>query len=85
MKRRQFPVILAFAMTINKSQGQSFDHVGIYLPEPVFAHGQLYVALTRVRYHENLKVLINDNFYQGLFFENSRTFTKNIVIQELFN
>ena len=48
MKRRQFPVILAFAMTINKSQGQSFDHVGIYLPEPVFAHGQLYVALTRV-------------------------------------
>ena len=71
MKRRQFPVILAFAMTINKSQGQSFDHVGIYLPEPVFAHEQLYVALTRVRYHENLKLLINDNF------------TKNIVLKEL--
>ena len=40
LKRRQFPVMLAFAMTINKAQGQSFDHVGIYLPEPVFAHGQ---------------------------------------------
>ena len=36
LKRLQFPVLLAFAMTINKSQGQTFDRVGIYLPEPVF-------------------------------------------------
>ena len=45
MNRRQFPVKLAFAMTINKSQGQSLQHTGLWLPEPVFAHGQLYVAL----------------------------------------
>ncbi len=32
MKRRQFPVRLAFAMTINKAQGQTFKKVGIYLP-----------------------------------------------------
>ncbi len=32
-------------MTINKAQGQSLEHVGVYLPAPVFAHGQLYVAL----------------------------------------
>ncbi|EFX69183.1 hypothetical protein DAPPUDRAFT_36792, partial [Daphnia pulex] len=38
IKRLQFPVLLAFAMTINKSQGQTFDRVGIYLPEPVFSH-----------------------------------------------
>jgi ATP-dependent DNA helicase PIF1 len=45
--RRQFPVQLAFAMTINKAQGQTMGTVGIYLPELVFTHGQLYVALFR--------------------------------------
>ncbi|UYV73040.1 hypothetical protein LAZ67_10001648 [Cordylochernes scorpioides] len=34
----QFPVKLAFAMTINKSQDQTLEMVGIYLPEPVFSH-----------------------------------------------
>ncbi len=42
----QFPVRLAFAMTINKSQGQSVTYVGLDLCTPVFSHGQLYVALS---------------------------------------
>ena len=47
LKRLQFPIRLAAAMTINKSQGQSLDAVGIYLKDPVFSHGQLYVAILR--------------------------------------
>lgn len=58
LSRRQFPVQVAFAMTINKSQGQTIDHVGIYLPEPVFSHGQLYVALSRCPTFTNLHMFI---------------------------
>ena len=47
LKRLQFPVRLAFAMTINKSQGQSVEHVGINLQTSVFSHGQLYMAFSR--------------------------------------
>ena len=48
LKRIQFPIRPAFAVTINKSQGQTFQRIGIYLLDPVFAHGQLYVAFSLV-------------------------------------
>ncbi|GJT32310.1 ATP-dependent DNA helicase PIF1-like protein [Tanacetum coccineum] len=57
-KRVQFPIRLCFAMTINKAQGQTLDFVGVYLKEPVFSHGQLYVALSRARTAKHAKVLI---------------------------
>lgn len=57
-KRTQFPIRLCFAMTINKAQGQTLDFVGIYLHEPVFSHGQLYVALSRAKTSKGVKLLI---------------------------
>ncbi|XP_021762953.1 ATP-dependent DNA helicase PIF1-like [Chenopodium quinoa] len=56
-QRNQFPIKLSFAMTINKSQGQTLDQVLIYLPRSCFSHGQLYVALSRARSADKVKVV----------------------------
>jgi hypothetical protein len=57
--RRQFPVKVAYCITINKSQGQTFNRALVVMPTPVFAHGQLYVALSRVGTPEGLRVAGN--------------------------
>ncbi|PUZ75068.1 hypothetical protein GQ55_1G118800 [Panicum hallii var. hallii] len=60
-KRKQFLIRLSFAMTINKAQGQTIPNVGIYLPEPVFLHEQLYVVLSGCVSHESTWVLAKRN------------------------
>jgi hypothetical protein len=60
-RRRQFPIRVAFSITINKSQGQTLDRVGLYLPRPCFSHGQLYVALLRVRSSTDVKVCVKNS------------------------
>lgn len=57
--RRQFPVSLAFSMTINKAQGLEFKRLGVYFPVSVFAHGQMYVTFSRTpAIEENMKVFV---------------------------
>eukprot|EP00232_Nephroselmis_pyriformis_P022515 CAMPEP_0182856208 /NCGR_PEP_ID=MMETSP0034_2-20130328/2297_1 /TAXON_ID=156128 /ORGANISM="Nephroselmis pyriformis, Strain CCMP717" /LENGTH=426 /DNA_ID=CAMNT_0024987257 /DNA_START=197 /DNA_END=1474 /DNA_ORIENTATION=+ len=74
--RRQFPIRQAFAMTINKSQGQTLDSCAIYLPNDVFSHGQLYVAMSRCRTKAGVKVYTS---------ETSGAFVKNVVFHEILN
>ncbi|KAG2464244.1 PIF6 helicase, partial [Polypterus senegalus] len=84
LRRQQFPVTLAFAITINKAQGQTLEKVGIYLPEPVLSHGQLYVALSRVRSFPDVVVNVVDGPEQGKLLPNSdRVFTKNVVYNDI--
>jgi len=78
LKRLQFPVRLAFTMTINKSQGQSVEHVGINLQILVFSHGQLYVAFSRCTLSFNISVLLPEQSQ-----ESRRTL--NIVYKKVFN
>jgi ATP-dependent DNA helicase PIF1 len=75
IKRVQFPIRSAFAMTINKAQGATLAKVGIFLNDPVFSHGQLYVALSRVS-SENDIVVATQSSPEGT--------TRNVVYKEIF-
>ena len=44
-----------YAMTINNSQGQTLTKVGIYHPQSIFIHGQLYVAMSGVKSYNGLQ------------------------------
>jgi hypothetical protein len=76
--RRQFPVRVCFAMTINKSQGQTLQRVGVWLSQPCFGHGQLYVALSRVGSPEHIKFAIKKTD------EHPFNYTSNVVFKEVF-
>lgn len=76
LTRRQFPVRLCFAMTINKSQGQSLNTVGLDLRLPLFCHGHLYVALSRVTDVSRMTVLLS---------EQSGGKTENVVYPEVLD
>ena len=65
IKRIQFPLRLSYAMTIKKSQGQTFEKVGIFLRMPCFSHGQLYVAFSRARALRHVYVKLCDIYKQG--------------------
>lgn len=70
--RMQFPIKLAYAITINKSQGQSFSITGVDLRNEVFSHGQLYVGMSRARDPAKLYILIEEDHK-----------TKNIVYKKI--
>ncbi|XP_062093540.1 uncharacterized protein LOC133799547 [Humulus lupulus] len=78
LNRRQLPLAPCFAITINKSQGQSLKHVGLYLPKQVFTHGKLYVAISRVTTREGLTIINADDEVED------KPFIKNIVYNEVF-
>ncbi|XP_074324273.1 uncharacterized protein LOC141661188 [Apium graveolens] len=76
--RKQMPLQICYSMTINKFHGQSLERVGLYLPNPVFTHGQFYVAISRVTSPKGLKVFVDSK--NG----DSMDVTKNVVYKEIF-
>jgi len=92
LERRQFPLRVCFAMSINKSQGQSVKYVGLnmkvscdifcdvqsvtdIMKVPVFTHGQFYVAVSRVKSVDNIKVIWDEKLGNGV--------CKNVVYSEV--
>ncbi|SAM03783.1 hypothetical protein [Absidia glauca] len=82
LSRKQFPLKLSFAMTINKSQGQSLTNVGIDLRSPLFTHGQLYVALSRSTNLQGIHVLHGHNLQNITILPKNNTI-ENIIYPEL--
>ena len=78
-ERLQFPIILSYCITINKSQGQEFDTVGIYLPSPVFSHGQLYVAFSRAKRYSSIFIQVKSGISQLFDKGNNLVRTVNVV------
>ena len=74
LKRKQFPVKLAYSLTANKAQGQTLEMVGVYISQEFFSHGQLYVALSRVGDIKSVKIL---------FKKENKHHVKNIVYKEV--
>jgi hypothetical protein len=73
--RRQFPLRLAYATTFNSCQGMTLDKTVIDLQQHVFAHGQLYTALTRFQDRQCGRALFSA--------ENTTRQTANVVSREL--
>ncbi len=83
LRRCQFPMRPAFAMTINKAQGQTLKMVGIFLPKPVFTHGQLYVAMSRIGCLEGVKLLVTDGWKDAHEDAPTGVYTRNVVYTEV--
>ncbi|KIH61447.1 hypothetical protein ANCDUO_08283 [Ancylostoma duodenale] len=71
LKRLQFPVRLAFAVTLNKAQGQSLQVASINLETPCFSHGQLYVACSRVGTPKQLYIYAPDGKTRNIVHPNA--------------
>ena len=70
--------MLSYALTINKSQGQTLDLVRLYLLKPVFMHRQLYVIMSQVTSPQGLKILIIDDDGKAT------NKIKNVIYKEIF-
>lgn len=76
--RKQMPLHICYAMTINKAQGQSLKTVGLYLSKSCFTHGQFYIAISRVTSPSGLHIFVDDE--TGF----PKHVTQNVVYKKIF-
>ena len=77
----QWPVRIAYIMSMNKPQGQTFTKYVLLLTNSVFTHGQLYVGLLICGEPNNLSIYVNQDEYSHL--PNDKLYTRNVVHPEV--
>lgn len=77
-QRRQLHLVVSFTMSINKSQGQSLKHVGVYLPTSVFSYDQLYIVISRVTSRKSLNIMLTGDDGEDIYL------TSNVVYRKVF-
>jgi len=81
VSRLQFPLRLAYSMTYNKSQGQTLSKVLLDVTTPPFAHGHLYVALSRIQFFRDIRLICNEDQLD----DTGNPIVTNIVYPELLH
>jgi ATP-dependent DNA helicase PIF1 len=85
-ERVQFPVLLAYYLTISRAQGQTLKVCGADLPNSIFGHGQLYVAESRVGDPDGFSLYADQNEFDGVsdLLVPGATYTRNLVYKEVY-
>jgi ATP-dependent DNA helicase PIF1 len=83
LKRLQFPIKPAFALTINRAQGQSLSLCGILLPRSVWTHGQIYVAFSRCGNPNRIVVWADQEEFTELKLPPGKVYMRNVVYKEV--
>ena len=87
-RRLQFPIRPCFAMTVNKSQGQTFKAIGVDVSSPCFTHGMFYVAASRLGSSKKLCILAPNQctrhvVYPEAYTKSSVSYLSTIIIYSL--
>ena len=79
----QFPIKIAYCLTINRTQWQSASKYGILLPNDVWTHGQIYVAFSRCGNPNNIYVWAEQSQFDAYNSSEDKKNVKNIVYEDI--
>jgi hypothetical protein len=83
MQRLQFGIVVSFGITVSKSQSCGFKNVGIWLNDHLFAHGHLYLALSRLQVSSDGDYSLLFASRKDIMKDHRGVFAKNIVYKEV--
>ena len=83
LTRLQFPIKIAFALTMNRSQGQSTGKCGILLPKHVWAHGQIYVTFSQCYNPNSVHMWTEQSLFEKYNLDPTKQYIGNVVYSEV--